>query len=112
MHLTIIVRLQYTLRNTLELATPEDMENYKEALLWMFFYAARYESRVNAKHPTKTPNPSQIWFTKNFSHHVQRLKLSNWGDVQEILESFVFYDFLEQDLETWMEDTLRNFPLA
>ncbi|RVX66974.1 hypothetical protein B0A52_09188 [Exophiala mesophila] len=109
MHLTIINRLQNVLQTTLELANPQDLLHYQETILWMLFYGARYEYRVNRKNANKTTATSQHWFGHKFAQQVHVLGLPTWEDVRQIMRRFVFFEFLEWDVDLWFEETLQEF---
>lgn len=110
MHLTIINRLQNILQTTLELATPQDLRRYQETFLWMMFYGARYEYRVNKRNTSKETTASQHWFSTKFAQQVRVLELTTWVDVRHTLRRFVFFEFLEHDVDLWFEEILRGFP--
>lgn len=106
MHLAIIARLRSTMTNTLKLCTPQDLDHYREAFLWIFFYCGRYEHRNKKKPTTSHQDHSNIWFSQMFARQARLLKLTTWPEVEEVLYRFVFYDFLEQDPESWFEETI------
>ena len=105
-HLILINQLEGTMRNTMATASTDELDRYREALLWIFFYGSRFEWRVREK--AKDLTPARTWFSKLFARQVRHLRLTEWSDVQEVLEQFVFYGFLEPSLPIWFAEILHE----
>jgi hypothetical protein len=105
-HVITMNHLEETMRQVMDIASAEDLNQYREALLWVSFYGARFEYRVNQKIQGLTP--PRTWFTMLFARLVEELQLMEWSQVQDILEQFVFYGFLETYLHLWFDETLRQ----
>ncbi|EXJ76447.1 uncharacterized protein A1O5_00955 [Cladophialophora psammophila CBS 110553] len=105
-HMITINHLEGTMKNALDLATADELAQYREALLWIFFYGARFEWRVNQT--IKGITPLRTWFTKGFVRQAEILELTDWPQAREILNQFVFYEFLEPCLTAWFAETLAG----
>ena len=105
-HIITINHLEGTMRKVMTIASAAELLCYREALLWVFFYGARFEWQVNQK--IKGFTPPRTWFSKMFAKQARVLELTEWPQAQEILEDFVFYGFLEAYLPIWFEETLRE----
>lgn len=110
-HIILINHLEGTMRRLMNEATEAELDQYCEALLWIAFYGARFEWRVNQK--IKGLTPPRTWFAKLFVRQAQALELSDWFHARDIIRQFVFYEFLESYLPMWFEETMRgNAPLV
>ncbi|KIX03803.1 uncharacterized protein Z518_07356 [Rhinocladiella mackenziei CBS 650.93] len=105
-HVTTITHLEGTMRTMLKLASPEDLAQYGAAILWIFFYGARFEWRINKRSLDQGLKPEKTWFTEMFARQARELKITQWNDAREALSKFVFYEFLEPNLPAWYEETL------
>lgn len=110
-HVLLINHLEETMRRLMNEATEAELDQYCEALLWIAFYGARFECRVNQQ--IKGLTPPRTWFTKLFVRQARALELTDWFQAREIVRQFIFYEFLESYLPMWFEETMRNNePLA
>ncbi|KIW29613.1 uncharacterized protein PV07_05416 [Cladophialophora immunda] len=105
-HMITINHLEGTMQKALSIATTDELARYREALLWVFFYGARFEWRVNEK--IKDIMPPRTWFTKMFARQAEILELTEWPQARDTLSHFVFYEFLEPYLATWFAETLAG----
>ncbi|KIW63056.1 hypothetical protein PV04_09934 [Phialophora macrospora] len=104
-HIILINHLEGTMRQAMDTAAADVLDRYREALLWVCFYGARFEWRVNQKIQGLTP--PRIWFSKTFAQQAEILGLTEWPQAREILQQFVFYEFLEPYLPMWFDETMR-----
>ncbi|KAK5050583.1 hypothetical protein LTR84_003865 [Exophiala bonariae] len=112
MHLTIIGCLRTTMKNALRWCSPQDMDRYKTAFLWVFFYGARYEYRNTSSKLNFNEDQSKFWFSQMFARQARSMGLTAWAEIEEVLCRFVFYDFLERDPKSWFEETMFLFDIA
>ncbi|ETI19409.1 hypothetical protein G647_09242 [Cladophialophora carrionii CBS 160.54] len=103
-HIITINHLEGTMRQVLDTASVDVLKHYREALLWVCFYGARFEWRINLK--TRGLTRPRTWFSKTFAEQADILGLTEWPHVQKILQQFVFYEFLEPHLPLWFDETL------
>lgn len=87
-------------------ASAEELHEYRGALLWVCFYGARFEWRVNQK--IKGTARPRTWFSETFARQAKILELTEWTEAREILRQFVLYEFLEPYLPMWFKDTMRR----
>lgn len=107
-HVTTIDHLEGTLKNALKVATQAELTQYREALLWVFFYGSRFEWRANKKNHNQVSHPLRTWFTKMFTIQVRLLEVEEWPKARQVLRQFVLYEFLEPDLPSWFERTMEK----
>jgi hypothetical protein len=88
-HIIIINHLEGTMRQVMDTASADVLDQYREALLWVCFYGARFEWRVNQKIQGLTP--PRIWFSKTFAQQAEVLGLTEWLQARQIIKQFVFY---------------------
>ncbi|OAL38504.1 hypothetical protein AYO20_02153 [Fonsecaea nubica] len=105
-HMITINHLEGTMRKAMNIARDDTLTQYRDALLWIFFYGARFEWRVNQK--IKGIMPPRTWFTKMFVRQAEILELNEWPQARHILHRFVFYEFLEPSVATWFAETLSG----
>ncbi|OAL24653.1 hypothetical protein AYO22_05442 [Fonsecaea multimorphosa] len=105
-HMITINHLEGTMRTALTFATAHELTQYREALLWIFFYGARFEWRVNQT--IQDIMAPRTWFTKKFARQAEILQLIEWPQARDILNHFVFYEFLEPYLATWFAETIAS----
>jgi hypothetical protein len=112
-HVTTVAHLQATARTALEVAPADELGRYGEALLWIFFYGARFEWQVAQKTKKdqdkgKATQKTKCWFTSRFARQTQQLGLTQWPDARRVLDQFVFYEFLEPDLPAWYDEVVSG----
>ncbi|EXJ53956.1 hypothetical protein A1O7_09293 [Cladophialophora yegresii CBS 114405] len=92
------------MRKVMDTVSVDVLNQCREALLWMCFYGARFEWRINLQ--TKCLSPPRMWFSKAFAQQAEILGLTEWPQAQKILRRFVFHEFLEPYLPLWFDEAL------
>ncbi len=105
-HMTVINHLEGTMRKVIHSTSADELSEYREALLWVCFYGARFEWRINQK--IKGSTHLRTWFSKTFAQQAKALELVEWAHAREILQQFVFYEFLEPYLSMWFDETMST----
>jgi hypothetical protein len=109
-HIITINHLEGTMRRVMATVDADDRQKYDEALLWIFFYGARFEWRVNQK--VKGATAPSTWFSRHFAQQARILGLTTCAQVEDLLAQFVFYGFLEPYLSTWFNEVMQASETA
>jgi hypothetical protein len=105
-HTAIMQYLESSLKRACSDARPNELTEYSEALLWMFFCGARYEWRMFQSETA--PSSGRAWFSKVFAQQARILHLSDWRLAKEVIECFILCEFLEADLDSWFAEMLED----
>ena len=99
---TIMVHLQSSMANALEMSTADELSYYKNAHLWVLFVGAlAQQRRAGQRGPFQ-----RSWFQSKLVSMAREAGISTWKQLHKIVARFVYSDVVEPHGSTWFERCL------
>ena len=99
---TLVSHLQNHLDLALRLSTPQELQRYWKAHLWICFVGALYHQKT-AKAYQK---PVSSWFHSRLVLLAKLNHVLSWTCLQPILQSFIYSDYVEPNGALWFDQVL------